>query len=300
MVKFAHLTSRYAPGDSNESSDSARLAVLHNDSVWFLDELLDDAPRDLQALLEQSENEIERIRSIVKRSSARDNTRRKRSDFHSVSAILRPPAIIAVGLNYAAHATELELASETAPTVFSLLPSSLTGHGQTTSWNESLSAQVDYEVELGVVIGSSARNVTAANALDHVFGYTIVNDITARNVQFSEAQWTRCKSFDGFSPVGPVVVTRDEIVDPQALHLTTSVDGHVVQDASTATMVRSVAEIVSFLSRGTTLAPGTLISTGSPGGAGYSRTPPVFLSDGTSVTVSIEGIGQLTTHCRVY
>lgn len=294
------MTSRHSPNKPDSSNDSARLAVVLDEAVLFLDELLDDTPRDLQALLERSDEEIARIMSIVERSVAQGDARSQLSDFHSVSAILRPPAIIAVGLNYAAHATELELAADTAPTVFSLWPSSLTGHGQTTSWSASLSTQVDYEAELGVVIGRPAHDVTPENALDHVFGYTVVNDITARNVQFSEAQWTRCKSFDGFSPVGPVVVTRDEIADPQSLRLTTLVDGQVVQDASTATMVRPVAEIVAFLSRGTTLAPGTLISTGSPGGAGYSRTPPIFLGDGTTVTVSIGGIGELTTHCRVY
>ncbi len=276
-----------------------RLAVLVGESALFLDAVLDDAPRDLQALLESGEAEIGRVRSIVERSITRGENLVDRHDFREAAAVVRPPAILAVGLNYAAHATELELASSSTPTVFSLLPSSLTGHGQTTVWNESLSAQVDFEAELGVIIGRPARDVRPHDALDYVFGYTAVNDITARNVQFSEAQWTRCKSFDGFSPVGPAVVTRDEITDPQDLRLTTVVDGHVVQDATTAMMVRSVAEIVSFLSHSTTLAPGTLISTGSPGGAGYSRTPPLFLGDGSTVTVSIEIIGELTTHCRV-
>ena len=137
------------------------------------------------------------------------------------------------------------------------------------------------------------------DALDYVFGYTVVNDITARNLQFSEAQWSRCKSFDGFTPTGPVVVTADQIPDPQDLWLATTVDGRLLQDASTSGMVRSVAELIAFLSRSTTLQPGTLISTGSPGGAGYSRTPPVFLHDGATVTVSCSGIGALTTHCRV-
>jgi len=273
--------------------------VALGDSALFLDDVLDDAPRDLQALIEGGEAALGQIRSRVEQSISRSDLLADITDFCHAPAVLRPPAIIAVGLNYAAHAAELELASDTTPTIFAVWPSSLTGHGQTTSWNASLSTQVDYEVELGVIIGRPARDVTAADALDYVFGYTIVNDITARNIQFSEAQWTRCKSFDGFSPVGPVVVTRDEIVDPQDLRLTASVNGRLVQDASTSTMVRSVAEVISFLSRGTTLAPGTLISTGTPGGAGYSRTPPIFLGDGTSVTVSIEGIGELTTNCRM-
>ncbi len=151
------------------------------------------------------------------------------------------------------------------------------------------------------MIGTAAKDVSAADALDHVWGYTVVNDITARDIQFAEAQWSRCKSFDGFSPTGPpVVVTADEIPDPQDLHIWTVVDGHTVQDASTAQMVRSVPALIAHLSRSLTLRPGTLISTGSPpGGAGYSRDPQIFLRDRSTVTVGIDGIGELTTHCRI-
>ena len=184
-------------------------------------------------------------------------------------------------------------------TIFSLWPNSLTGHGMTTTWAGDVATQVDYEAELGVIIGRPAKDVPVRDALDYVWGYTVVNDITARDIQFSEAQWSRCKSFDGFTPTGPVVVTADEVADPQDLWLTTNVDGHILQDASTNEMVRSVAEIISYLSKTATLPAGTLISTGSPGGAGYSRNPQVFLHDGSTVTVTIEGIGSLTTHCRV-
>src|SRR5690606_6499610 len=133
----------------------------------------------------------------------------------------------------------------------------------------SLSESVDYEAELGVLIGTAAKDVSEEDALDHVWGYTVVNDITARDIQFAEAQWSRCKSFDGFTPTGPVVVTADEIADPQDLHIWTNVDGHMVQDASTNQMVRSVRTLIAHLSQSLTLLPGTLISTGSPGGAGY-------------------------------
>lgn len=132
-----------------------------------------------------------------------------------------------------------------------------------------------------------------------MWGYTVVNDITARDIQFSEAQWSRCKSFDGFTPTGPVVVTADEIDDPQDLHIWAVVDGQTVQDATTGQMIRSVATLVSHLSQSATLLPGTLISTGSPGGAGYSRDPQIFLRDRSTVTVGIDGIGSLTTHCRI-
>jgi 2-keto-4-pentenoate hydratase/2-oxohepta-3-ene-1,7-dioic acid hydratase in catechol pathway len=221
------------------------------------------------------------------------------SELRHASAVLRPAQVIAIGANYAAHASELKLRSESAMTIFSLWPNSLSGHGATTTWPEDLTGQVDYEAELGVIIGRPARGVHVRDALDYVWGYTVVNDITARDLQFSEAQWSRCKSFDGFTPTGPVVVTADEVPDPQDLWLTTNLDGRIMQDASTNEMVRGVAEIISYLSRSATIPAGTLISTGSPGGAGYSRNPQVFLRDGSTVTVSIEGIGSLTTHCRV-
>jgi 2-keto-4-pentenoate hydratase/2-oxohepta-3-ene-1,7-dioic acid hydratase in catechol pathway len=286
-VKFAHLRV--------DGASRARLAVVvDGDGAFFLDEVMDDAPRDLQDLIDRGPEALAAVRTLDPAPSAL----RPVDELRHASAVLRPPVIIAVGANYAAHASELKLRSETAMTVFSLWPNSLSGHESTVSWPSDLATQVDYEAELGVIIGKAARNVPVSRALDHVFGYTVVNDITARDLQFSEAQWSRCKSFDGFTPTGPVVVTADEIGDPQNVWLTTHVDGRLLQDASSGDMVRTVAEIIALLSATSTLLPGTLISTGSPGGAGYSRKPPVFLRDGATVTVSVDKIGMLTTHCR--
>ncbi|TFD74995.1 fumarylacetoacetate hydrolase family protein [Cryobacterium fucosi] len=259
---------------------------------------MDDAPRDLQDLIEKGDDDYDRVRALTLNAVSHGATLTPLDDLRYSSAVLRPPQIIAIGANYAAHSSELQLRAEAAATVFSLWPNSLTGHESTITWATDLTAQVDYEAEVGVVIGRAARNVSVQDALDHVFGYTVVNDITARDLQFSEAQWSRCKSFDGFTPTGPVVVTADEIGDPQDLWLTTHVDSRILQDASSGDMVRTVAEIISYLSKTSTLLPGTLISTGSPGGAGYSRKPPVFLRDGSTVTVAIDKIGFLTTHCR--
>ncbi|AWB96813.1 2-hydroxyhepta-2,4-diene-1,7-dioate isomerase [Agromyces badenianii] len=256
-------------------------------------------PRDLQDLIERGPEGLSEVREVVDSAVALGAELAPVADLRHSSAVLRPAQVIAIGANYAAHASELKLRSETAMTIFSLWPNSLTGHGATTTWPEDLTTQVDYEAELGVIIGRTARDVHVRDALDHVWGYTVVNDITARDLQFSEAQWSRCKSFDGFTPTGPVVVTADEVADPQDLWLTTNLDGRILQDASTSEMVRGVAEIISYLSRSATIPAGTLISTGSPGGAGYSRNPQVFLCDGSTVTVTIEGIGSLTTHCRV-
>ncbi len=289
-MKFAHLRV--------DGQSTPRLAAVFDDSAVFLDETMDDAPRDLQELIEKGDEEYDRVRALALNAVTHGATLTPLDKLRHSSAVLRPPQIIAIGANYAAHSSELKLRAESAATVFSLWPNSLTGHESTITWATDLTTQVDYEAEVGVIIGRAARNVSVQDALDYVFGYTVVNDITARDLQFSEAQWSRCKSFDGFTPTGPVVVTADEIGDPQDLRLTTHVDGRVLQDASSGDMVRTVAEIIAYLSQTSTLLPGTLISTGSPGGAGYSRKPPVFLKDGSTVTVAIDKIGFLTTHCR--
>ncbi|MFB9310333.1 2-keto-4-pentenoate hydratase/2-oxohepta-3-ene-1,7-dioic acid hydratase in catechol pathway [Agromyces hippuratus] len=290
-MKFAHLRA--------EGQTTPRLAAVIADAALFLDEFMERPPRDLQDLIERGPEGLAEVREVVDTAVSLGAELTPVAALRHSSAVLRPAQVIAIGANYAAHASELKLRSETAMTIFSLWPNSLTAHGATTTWPEDLTTQVDYEAELGVIIGRPARGVHVRDALDYVWGYTVVNDITARDIQFSEAQWSRCKSFDGFTPTGPVVVTADEIPDPQNLWLTTNLDGSIMQDASTNEMVRSVAEIISLLSRSATIPPGTLISTGSPGGAGYSRKPPVFLRDGSTVTVTIEGIGSLTTHCRV-
>jgi 2-keto-4-pentenoate hydratase/2-oxohepta-3-ene-1,7-dioic acid hydratase in catechol pathway len=287
-MRFAHL----------RRPDSPRtvLAVVQDSDAILVSDLLNDAPATLQQLIEGGDPLLERLRAAL---AAGDAVRHPLGDWAFSSAVIAPPAVLAVGLNYAAHSSELGLKTDAAPTVFTLWPNSLTGHEQTTSWPRSLSEAVDYEAELGVLIGTPAKDVSEADALSYVWGYTVVNDITARNIQFSEAQWSRCKSFDGFTPTGPFAVTADEVSDPQDLHIWAVVDGHTVQDASTDQMVRSVAKLIAHLSQSLTLLPGTLISTGSPGGAGYSRDPQIFLRDHSTVTVGIDGIGELTTHCRI-
>lgn len=286
-MRFANLT-------GISGADPQLCALIDDDTAIVVSQLFSGAPSTLNDLIAGGDDLLARIRT-----AADTAPRIPLAGLGFAAAVPAPPAVLAVGLNYAAHSSELGLKTDTAPTVFTLWPNSLTGHQQTTTWPRALSESVDYEAELGVVIGRPAHNVSAAEALDYVWGYTVVNDITARDIQFAEAQWSRCKSFDGFTPNGPVIVTRDEIADPQDLHIWTVVDGHTVQDASTDQMVRSVATLIAHLSQSVTLLPGTLISTGSPGGAGYSRDPQIFLRDRSTVTVGIDGIGELTTHCRI-
>ena len=254
-----------------------------------------EAYEDLQQLIEAGPDALERLRARIELLPADAGFTLNTASF--APAVVDPPIVLAVGLNYDEHASELSLDNDSGPVLFSLFPNSLNGHGQDVPLPTHLSEEIDYEGELGVVIGRRAKDVSADEALDYVFGYTVVNDITARNIQFAEPQWSRCKSFDGFSPVGPVVVTADEIPDPQALHLTTDVDGLRVQDSTTGYMIRTVAQLIAAMSQSLTLLPGTLISTGSPGGAGRSRKPPLYLTPGTQVTVTIDGIGALTSTC---
>lgn len=285
-MRFAHVVP--------DGVDEPQLVLVEEDRVAVVSRLFDGAPSRLQQLIEGGDALLDRVRE-----SAPAAEWMPLGTPVFASAILDTPITIAIGLNYSAHSSELGLKADAAPTVFILWPGSLTGHRQTTTWPRSLSTSVDYEAELGVIIGRPARDVAIENALDHVWGYTVVNDITARDIQFSEAQWSRCKSFDGFTPTGPFVVTADEIPDPQDLHIWAIVDGKMVQDASTDQMIHPVAKLVSFLSQSATLLPGTLISTGSPGGAGYSRDPQIFLRDRSTVTVGVDGIGELTTFCRI-
>lgn len=285
-MRFAHVI---RPG-----SDDPRLVLVDEGDAIFVEDLFDGAPRFLEDLISGGDALLEKVAEAADRGP-----RHPLGEARFASALLTPPLILAIGLNYAAHSSELGLKTDSTPTVFALWPNSLTGHDATTAWPRSLSESVDYEAELGVIIGTPAKDVRPEDALDHVWGYTVVNDITARDIQYSEAQWSRCKSFDGFTPTGPFVVTADEVPDPQDLHIWTVLDGRTMQDASTAQMVRPVATLISHLSQSVTLMPATLISTGSPGGAGYSRDPQVFLRDRSTVTVGIDGIGELTTHCRI-
>jgi 2-keto-4-pentenoate hydratase/2-oxohepta-3-ene-1,7-dioic acid hydratase in catechol pathway len=207
--------------------------------------------------------------------------------------IERPSKIVCVGLNYRDHAEETGSQLPAAPLLFAKWTTSLIGPGEPILL-PSESSQVDYEAELGVVIGSPARHVSEADALEHVLGYLCLNDVSARDLQFSDGQWTRGKSPDTFCPVGPRLVPREEIPDPQALGIRAVVNGETLQDSSTAEMIFSVAQIISYVSRTTTLEPGDLIATGTPAGVGVARDPQVFLADGDEVTIEIEGLGALT------
>ena len=212
-------------------------------------------------------------------------------------SITVPSKIICVGLNYRDHAEEQGIELPKAPLLFAKWPNTLIGDGEPIVLPAE-AKEVDYEAELGVVIGTRARHVDEARALDSVAGYICVNDVSARDLQFADGQWTRGKSPDTFCPVGPRLVPREEIDDPQALAVRCTVNGTVLQDSSTANMIFSVAEIIAYISRTITLEPGDLIATGTPAGVGVFRDPKVLLQDGDEVSVEVEGLGTLTNPVR--
>ncbi|MCT4684847.1 MAG: fumarylacetoacetate hydrolase family protein [Roseicyclus sp.] len=212
--------------------------------------------------------------------------------------IARPRNIWCIGLNYSDHAAEAGMPVPKEPILFTKPGSALGGPTDPIPLPRG-SVRLDWEVELGVVIGKPALNIAEAEAMDHVFGYVAANDISEREWQIERGgQWSKGKGYPGFCPCGPVLVTRDEIADPQALAMELSVNGVTMQQGSTATMIFGVAHIVAYLSRFVLLEPGDLILTGTPPGVGMGKTPPVYLSDGDRVSLSIAGLGRQDTPVR--
>jgi len=210
-----------------------------------------------------------------------------------VLPIDRPGKIICVGLNYRDHAEEQGTALPEAPLLFAKWQNTLIGPGDPIVIPPVVT-KCDYEAELGVVIGAQVRDVSAENALEAVAGYICVNDVSARDLQFADGQWTRGKSPDTFCPVGPALVSRDDIPDPQALPIRAILNGETVQESTTANMIFGVADVIAYVTRTITLEPGDLIATGTPAGVGAFRDPPLFMKPGDEITIEIDGIGSLT------
>lgn len=212
-------------------------------------------------------------------------------------APILPPLILAIGLNFADHAREFNAPIPQYPVLFMKFPTAVQNPGDPIEIPTHLpSHKVDYEAELVVILKKECRNATPANAMEHVLGYTCGNDVSARDWQkeFGGGQFCRGKSFNTFAPMGPCLVTPDEIPDPQCLKLTATVNGELRQSSTTANHIFSVCDLIVFLSGSTTLPAGTAIFTGTPSGAGFARQPPLFLQPGDEVTIEIEGIGKLT------
>jgi len=209
-----------------------------------------------------------------------------------LGSLFRPRNVLCIGLNYKDHAAEGGVPLPEKPVVFAKLTGCITGPGAPIVLPPD-TKEVDYEAELAVVIGRKCRSVSASDALKYVAGYTCLNDVSARDFQRGDGQWVRAKSQDTFGPMGPYLVTGDDIPDPQTLPIRCIVNGQVLQDSNTDKMIFGVRELIAFISRGVTLEPGDVITTGTPHGVGFARKPPIFLKAGDEVVVEIEGIGKL-------
>ncbi len=281
-------------------ADELRIGVVHGEQVVDMQRWIsvpsEPLPTTMIDLIAMGEDALIRIRQRLDLIGDEALAGAPRLDaLHLAAPIPRPRKnVLCIGLNYRAHAAEQGKEPPERPAVFTKAPTTVIGPTDPIPLDATVTAKLDWEVELAVVIGRGGRGIKAAQALDHVFGYTVINDVSARDVQNAHGgQFFLGKSLDGTCPMGPWISTRDEIADPQALRVTAEINGDRKQDSNTADMVFAVAELIEWLSKGMTLEPGDIISTGTPGGVGAWQTPPQFLHPGDVVTVTVEGIGTL-------
>ena len=253
------------------------------------------AVTDTLEVIKRGSAALEAISSLLGRSQALggggQSTALELDSIEFLPAVY-PSKILAIGRNYAEHAAEGGAELPKAPLLFNKLPNALSAHNAPIVL-PIISEQVDFEAELAVIIGRTARRVSEAEALEYIFGYSLINDVSARDLQFGDGQWTRGKSLDTFAPLGPFITTRDEIEDVQTLKIEGVLNGEVMQSSNTSKMIFQVAYLVSYLSQGITLQPGDVIASGTPDGVGIFRKPPVLLKAGDVFEVKIEKVGVL-------
>ncbi|MFS0750393.1 fumarylacetoacetate hydrolase family protein [Oceanobacillus sp. 1P07AA] len=251
---------------------------------------------DLDSIVIQNEEIMESIISVwqwaEKNIDSLSGVTYKWEDVKILAPVNRPGKLVCVGNNYMDHCIEQDVEPPKKPMIFSKWASCIIGPDDVIKLPEE-SVQVDYEAELAVVIGKKGKNITEEEALDYVFGYTIINDVSARDIQFEDVQWVRGKSYDTFAPIGPVIVTKDDIENPHQLDITLELNGEKLQDSNTTNLIFDIPYIISYLSKGFTFEPGDIIATGTPHGVGVFRDPQVFLKSGDTCKIEIENIGIL-------
>lgn len=246
---------------------------------------------------EEGVNRFEETLSLFIQQSARSSTSLKKnwSDLTLRAPVYKPTKIIGIGLNYHDHAEELGLSKPKEPLLFAMFSNAIIGPNDNILIPE-MSSQIDFEAELGIIIGRAGRHIPEKEALNYIAGYTIVNDVSARDLQFSDSQWIRGKTFDTFTPVGPCLTTTNELGDGSGLAISLRLNGETMQESNTDNLIFKVPELVSYCSRVMRLEPGDVIATGTPGGIGFSRKPQVFMKPGDMVEIDLEGIGTLQNH----
>ncbi|MET3320162.1 UNVERIFIED_ORG: 2-keto-4-pentenoate hydratase/2-oxohepta-3-ene-1,7-dioic acid hydratase in catechol pathway [Peribacillus simplex] len=256
----------------------------------------DDFPACMKTFIERGSELRKRAEELIEQRG-NDDAKFSLSEVKFLPPISQPEKIICVGLNYIDHCKETGMEPPASPVIFSKYANAIVGHNDVIEIPIN-SKEVDFEAELAIVIGKKAKNVSEEEANDYVFGYTIMNDISARDLQFQDGQWSRGKTADTFAPIGPVVVTHDEVGDPHELAISLELNGEMMQDSNTSNLIFTVPQIISFLSQSMTLKPGDLIATGTPPGVGMGRNPKVWLKNGDRMNVSIERIGTLSNHVK--
>lgn len=276
--------------------DRVHIGGIHENQETLVVDLTEVAP-NMPALLRMGREGLERAREWVARAETTVALPRIR-----LLAPIRPPRNpMCLGLNYADHVREQGKKTELpqTPIVFTKATTAVAGPYDDIPYDPQVSTQIDWEVELGVVIGRRGKNISPDDALDYILGYTVVNDISARDLQRQGKQYFKGKSLDGHFPIGPWIVTGDELPNPHDLRITSRVNGETKQASNTRRMIFNVSQIISYLSRGMTLLPGDVIATGTPAGVGVARTPPQFLRPGDVLESEIEGIGMLSNAVRM-
>jgi len=252
-------------------------------------------PNDMRSFIEQGDSALKLAQEIAGKGGANGVPL---GDVKLLAPISNPSKLIAIGLNYMDHVRETGSKVPQIAIMFTKYTSAIVGLGDEIRWDPSVTAKVDWEAELAVVIGKRASKVKEEDAFDYILGYANCNDVSARDLQNEKGdQWIMGKSLDTFAPMGPYLVTKDEIPDPNSLAIKCLVNGQAMQNSNTHEMIFKVPYLISYLSRGVTLLPGDIITTGTPDGVGGARKPPIFLKNGDVVTVEVEGLGQLTNTC---
>lgn len=278
-----------------QSNDEPRVAAIVDD-CWVD---LSPVATDMLAFIRGGEAARQAAEHAIERGIVRPL-----ADVHLLAPVVRPPKnVIALGLNYREHALETQrvqgIPFPEYPVFFTKAATSVIGHEAEITWSAGVTQQVDWEVELALVIGKGGRDIPRDRALDVIFGYTVSNDVSARDLQWRHGQWYRGKSLDTFCPLGPWIVTSDAITNPHTLDVFTRVNGVEKQHANTEELIFDIPTIIETISAGATLEPGDVIITGTPSGVGFARTPPEFLAHGDIVEVEVEQIGVLRNRCRV-
>ncbi|MBX9955816.1 fumarylacetoacetate hydrolase family protein [Peribacillus simplex] len=271
------------------------IGLVKDDQIFSLTALCpEEFPACMKKFIERGSELRSRAEQIIEQR-VNDDAIFKLSEVNILPPIAKPDKIICVGLNYFDHCKETGMEPPESPVIFSKYANAIAGHNDAIEIPIN-STEVDFEAELAFVIGKEAKHVSEEEAIEYVFGYTIMNDISARDLQFQDVQWSRGKTADTFAPFGPVIVTKDEVGDPHNLAISLELNGEIMQDSNTSNLIFTVPKIISFLSQSMTLMPGDLIATGTPPGVGMGRNPKIWLKNGDRMNVSIEKIGTLSNH----